>query len=96
MTGFCRGGGVLRVVVTTVAFGMGINCPDVRRIIRWSPPSDAESYLQETGRAGRDGGQSRAVLCYAKTNFSHVPVNGAMRVYCKNAEKCCRLILLRF
>ena len=80
---FCRGGGVLRVVMTTVAFGMGIDCPDVRRIIRWSPPSDAEPYLQETGRACRDGGQSRAVLCYAKTDFSHLSVNEAMREIAK-------------
>ena len=80
---FCRGGGVLRVVMTTVAFGMGIDCPDVRRIIRWSPPSDAEPYLQETGRACRDGGQSRAVLCYAKTYFSHLSVNEAMREIAK-------------
>lgn len=43
---------VLRVVVATIAFGMGLDCPNVRRVIHWGPSSDIESYLQETGRAG--------------------------------------------
>ena len=45
----------LRVVIATVAFGMGFDCLDVRRIIDWGPPSDIESYIQEDGRAGRNG-----------------------------------------
>ena len=45
----------LRVAVATVAFGLGINCPDVCQIVHFGMPVDLESYIQETGRAGRDG-----------------------------------------
>ncbi len=47
---FCKVDGILRIVIATVAFGMGLNCPDIRRIIHWGPPSDIESYLQGAGR----------------------------------------------
>ncbi len=52
----------LRVVFATAAFGMGINCPAVREVAHLGPPSDLESYVQETGRAGRDGLPSLALL----------------------------------
>ena len=45
----------LRIVIATVAFGMGLNCPDVRKIIHIGSPEDVECYLQQTGRAGWDG-----------------------------------------
>ena len=45
----------LRIVIATVAFGMGIDCLDVHKIIHFGPPDNVESYIQETGRAGRNG-----------------------------------------
>ena len=39
----------LRITVATVAFSMGVDCPDVRQIIHWGVPDDAEIYVQETG-----------------------------------------------
>lgn len=56
----------LRIVVATVAFGLGINCPDVRQIVHVGAPDDTESYIQETGRAGRDGLLSLATLLTTK------------------------------
>ena len=52
----------LCIVIATIAFGMGLDCPNVQRIIHWGPLSDLESYIQETGRAGRDGQAATATL----------------------------------
>ena len=52
----------LRVIVATAAFGMGLDCPNVRHIIYWGSPNNVETYMQETGRAGRDGLPSTAEL----------------------------------
>ena len=52
----------LRIVIATISFGMGIDCPDVREVIHMGSPSDVEAYVQETGRAGRDGLPALALL----------------------------------
>ena len=61
----------LRIVISTVAFGMGVDCADVRQIVHVGMPDDTESYIQETGWAGRDGKPSLAILLLTKQKFHH-------------------------
>ena len=67
MTSFSNSGAPLRVVCATSAYGMGVDCPDVREVIQFGVPSDTETYIQETGQAGRDGMPSLAILVPLKS-----------------------------
>ena len=85
----------LRVIIATIAFGMGLDYPNIRRIIHWGPPSDIEAYVQETGRAGRDDLPATAEL------FSSVPTYGhtdeCMKKFCTlGGNECRRRYILQF
>ena len=74
---------------------MGIDTSNVRRVIHWGVPSDVESYLQQTGRAGRDGLPVLATLHYGGRDLTGTRVDETMRLYCKMRDGCRREILLK-
>ena len=77
----------LRLLIATVAFGMGVDVPNIRSC------EDVEMYVQAVGRAGRDGNHSNAVVLVRKGGRQHI--NLQMREYIENTTLCRRVILFR-
>ena len=84
-------GSKLRILFATTAFSMGIDCPDIENVIHCGAPSTVEQYVQETGRAGRNGEPAVALL-YGKPG-KHV--DEAMGKYCSNSKECRRHALFQ-
>jgi ATP-dependent DNA helicase RecQ len=78
----------LRIVIATIGFGLGIDCSEVRKIIHLGSPSDIESYVQQVGRAGRDGKPSYALLLHG-TNLMENSTKSLID-YCKRHDLCRR------
>ena len=91
VTEFLKVDGTLRVIIATIAFGMGLDCPDERQVIHWGASNDIEFYIQETGRCGRDGFNLNAVLFYSKLDARLI--SPMMIHYCRNDNLCRREIL---
>ncbi len=79
---------ILRVVIATVAFGMGVDCHDIRQVIHYGSPNNIESYIQQTGHAGRDSLPSIAVL--VKNTGRRRYVDKSMTEYSNNDVACRR------
>ena len=77
-----------------IAFGMGIDSPDVRVIMNWGVPEDCEMYVQESGRAGRHGLQSFTITFYRKHDLNRKYASPQIINYCVNEGNVCRRTLL--
>ena len=72
LTSFNDAKGNIRILVATIAFGMGMDCKGVHRTIHFGPSKNIEAFVQEAGRAGRDGLQSVSYLLYHGLLLTHV------------------------
>jgi len=82
----------LRIIIATSAFSVGVDCTDITRIIHWGPPSTLEELAQETGRAGRDGSPSEAILYYKK--FGKF-MSQSIKSYGENSSICRRKMMFQ-
>lgn len=87
--------GKAKLMITTVAFGLGINIPDVRRVYHYGASATVLEYWQEIGRCGRDGSQGRAILidCFVPGFQSPIPT---LIRDCEEKNKCFRVALLSY
>jgi len=88
------------VLCATSAYGMGVDKKDIRTVVHLSPPASTEAYLQESGRAGRDGGNANAWLIWTGDDFSSADQTPASRrygmySYVSSTGICRREILLK-
>ena len=83
--------GEVNIIVATKAFGMGIDKPDIRNVIRNGVPESVLSWTQELGRAGRDGMQACATILYRRSDVSHANPWVLNNLKCK--ERCNEILL---
>ena len=86
------------LVFVTIVLGMGLNAPNIRKMIHYKPPKTLENYFKEIGRAGRDGVPAQATLYYNNTDVrSNRPgITQGIITYCKQTTQCRRDSLLRY
>ena len=77
----------LRVVFATIAFGMGLDVPDIQQVIHIGPSTDIEDYAQEIGRVGRNGQRAKAILIANKNRYA----SQQMKSYVANDTECRRV-----
>ena len=83
----------VRILIATIAYGMGVNCKGVQRVIHFGTSKSIDPYLQESGQCGRDGEQSDAILLYNGINAKAADVD--MKKYLKSST-CRRQFILKY
>jgi len=92
LTEFPQPGSNLRIVFATIAFGMGVDIPDVNRVIHWGAPRGLEQFAQESGRAGRDGRDAMSIIFYSSYDLAKGACRESVVDFCR-PKRCCREIL---
>ena len=86
---FSRPESGLRCLISTIAFGMGMNIPNIKYVIHWGPSKDILSYWQEVGRCCRDGSDGKAIMYVPSYSMSSRFVDPAMIAFVKEAGTLC-------
>ena len=87
----------IRLILATVALGMGLNAPSVNNIIHFRPPTSLEKYMQESRRAGRAGQSATTTLYFNNSDIAtnRPGMTDDMRNYCRSGNSCLRLLLVK-
>ncbi|XP_078327384.1 uncharacterized protein LOC144623107 isoform X2 [Crassostrea virginica] len=83
----------LKVVIATVALGMGADLRHIAQIIHAGPPKNIEAYIQHIGRGGRSGTQCNDILYYNSSDLGRPNISKEMKEYCRNSTQCRRKII---
>ncbi|XP_064631641.1 ATP-dependent DNA helicase RecQ-like [Lineus longissimus] len=88
---------VVRLVLATVALGMGLNAPSISSVIHFRPPTSLQQFFQEIGRAGRSGQPSSGVMYYNNSDIAknRTGMTDEMREYCRS-QICLRITLVKY
>ena len=92
---FVKEEGKIRCLLATSAFGMGVDVQGLHTVIHYGPSRDIDDYFQESGRVGRDGQQSHAILVNYKKGRGRGKFNDDMKSYMKEKKECRREMLLK-
>jgi superfamily II DNA helicase RecQ len=85
--------GTCRIVFASTALGMGVNIKDIFQVIHYGPPRQADDFLQEIGRAGRNGQPAKSILFY---NGNHLrKCDKSIKDYARSSDRCLREIILQ-
>ena len=89
---FCKKDTKLRLLIASTAFGLGVDCTDIKRVINYGTPGTLEELVQESGRAGRDGSEAEAILYH---RIIGKKVTNAIKAYGENKSICHRNVLFK-